>query len=157
MKREALIEIAASWVGTAYEHRQCVKGVAVDCAMLLVGVAEEAGLITPQQSQHLRQREYSRQWHLHRNEEVLRDTLESYGGFAIAPERALPGDIVLFRYGRVHAHAGILCEHRTVIHASAKAGKVLRQSLHALEFYEKRTGKTRLTLAYTFPWFEDRG
>ena len=113
MQRAAVVAEARSWIGTPYHHAADVKGHGVDCALLLVRVYCDLGLVEP-----FDPRPYTRDWFLHRNE-------ERYLGFLLARshevrEPAL-GDIILFRIGRCFAHAGIVSrvEPLAIIHAFA--------------------------------------
>lgn len=45
MLREAIVSEARKWIGTPYHHQQCIKGVGVDCALLVVGVGSALGLM----------------------------------------------------------------------------------------------------------------
>jgi NlpC/P60 family putative phage cell wall peptidase len=111
--RAAVVAEARSWLGTPYHHAADVKGAGVDCAMLLVRVYCDLGLVEP-----FDPRPYTRDWFLHRSE-------ERYLGFLLAHShevRALrEGDIVLFRIGRCYGHGGIVTGTKplTVIHAFA--------------------------------------
>lgn len=46
--RAEVVTCARTWVGTAFQHQQRMKGVAVDCAGLVIGVARELGLVAPE-------------------------------------------------------------------------------------------------------------
>jgi cell wall-associated NlpC family hydrolase len=100
MARAAVVAEARSWIGTPYHHAADVKGHGVDCAMLLVRVYCDLGLI-----ELFDPRPYTRDWFLHRSE-------ERYLGFLLARSHEVRspglGDIVLFRVGRCFAHAGIV-------------------------------------------------
>jgi NlpC/P60 family putative phage cell wall peptidase len=118
-EREAVIVEARSWIGTPYHHAADVKAHGVDCAMLLVRVYCDLGLVEP-----FDPRPYTRDWFLHRNE-------ERYLNFLLKRSREVrepkDGDVVLFRIGRCFAHAGIVsrAEPLTIIHAFANAGCVV--------------------------------
>lgn len=43
--RADVITVARTWIGTNYEHQHRVKGHAVDCVGLVIGVARELGLV----------------------------------------------------------------------------------------------------------------
>lgn len=45
--RADVVAEARSWIGTPYQHQHRVKGIAVDCVGLLVGVCRELGLVAP--------------------------------------------------------------------------------------------------------------
>jgi cell wall-associated NlpC family hydrolase len=99
-QRTAVIAEARSWIGTPYHHAADVKKHGVDCAMLLVRVYANVGLI-----ENFDPRPYTRDWFLHRSE-------ERYLGFLFdrAYEVREPGigDVIVFKIGRCFAHAGIV-------------------------------------------------
>jgi cell wall-associated NlpC family hydrolase len=99
-QRTAVIAEARSWIGTPYHHAADVKKHGVDCAMLLVRVYADVGLISK-----FDPRPYTRDWFLHRSE-------ERYLGFLFdrAHEVREPGlgDVIVFKIGRCFAHAGIV-------------------------------------------------
>lgn len=45
--RAEVVAEARTWIGTNYAHQQRTKGVAVDCAGLVIGVARNLGLVAP--------------------------------------------------------------------------------------------------------------
>jgi cell wall-associated NlpC family hydrolase len=116
--RAGVVKEARSWLRTPYHHAADVKGDGVDCAMLLVRVYCDLGLI-----ESFDPRPYTRDWFLHRNE-------ERYLGFLLARSHEVRspglGDIVLFRVGRCFAHGGIVSdvEPLTIIHAFSNVGRV---------------------------------
>ena len=99
-QRSAVVAEARTWIGTPYHHAADVKGHGVDCAMLLVRIYCDLGLVD-----RFDPRPYTRDWFLHRDE-------ERYLGYLFARAREvpepLPGDVVVFRVGRCFAHAGIV-------------------------------------------------
>ncbi|EWS52660.1 MULTISPECIES: hypothetical protein [unclassified Methylibium] len=48
MNRAQVVAAARGWIGTPYQHQQRLKGVAVDCAGLVIGVARELGIVPPE-------------------------------------------------------------------------------------------------------------
>ena len=44
-QRAAVVAAARAWIGTPYHHMADIKGVGVDCAMLLVRVYCDLGLV----------------------------------------------------------------------------------------------------------------
>jgi NlpC/P60 family putative phage cell wall peptidase len=117
--RAAVVAAARAWIGTPYHHAADVKGHGVDCAMLLVRVYCDLGLVEP-----FDPRPYTRDWMLHRDE-------ERYLGFLLARAKIVEapgaGDVILFRVGRCYAHGGIVTkpEPLTIVHAFAAARCVL--------------------------------
>jgi cell wall-associated NlpC family hydrolase len=45
--RQQVVDEARSWLGTKWTHQHRAKGIAVDCAGLVIGVARELGLVPP--------------------------------------------------------------------------------------------------------------
>jgi len=125
MSRSAeIIQAALSWVGTPYHHQARVKGVGVDCAQLIAGIAEDVGIIEP--GTHI-PFDYSREWHLHSRESLLVRNLEHFG--CVKKDKAEPGDILCFQYGRCISHLGILVPGNRVVHAATYLGKVVLNTL----------------------------
>lgn len=130
-QRAAVVAAARSWIGTPYHHAADVKGHGVDCAMLLVRVYCDVGLVEP-----FDPRPYTRDWFLHRSE-------EKYLGFLFERARevreAALGDTAVFRIGRLFAHAGIVSrlEPLAIIHAFAPAGFVIEEFLMSGELSVK--------------------
>ncbi len=122
-ERRAVVAAARSWIGTPYHHAADVKGHGVDCAMILVRVYCDLGLIEP-----FDPRPYTRDWMLHRSE-------ERYLGLLLERARPVetpgPGDVILFRVGRCFAHGGIVTKAAplTIVHAYAPARCVLEEQV----------------------------
>jgi NlpC/P60 family putative phage cell wall peptidase len=131
-RREVVLHETLSWLGTPYHHLACVKGVGVDCAMLLVAVFRDSGLVP----QDLDPRPYAPDWHLHRNEEKFLGWLQQY---AEQVERPGPGDVVVWRYGRTYSHGAIVVgEAGEIVHAYKNAGCVVRGHLHETELAQRQ-------------------
>lgn len=134
-----IIDETLTWVDTPYHHKAIVKGHGVDCAMLIAGVGIELGMI----DKSAIDTNYSIQWHLHHNEEVLIESLEKYG--CTKSDKPMEvGDILVFKYGRVSSHLGILINKTQIVHAAQDADKVVINDLN--EEFERR-----LTYIYKFP------
>ena len=122
-QRDAVVAAAHAWIGTPYHHMADIKGVGVDCAMLLVRVYCDLGLV-----ERFDPRPYTQDWMMHRNE-------ERYLGFLLKRARMVEtpgmGDVVLFRIGRCFAHGGIVvkAEPLTIVHAFMPAGVVLEDEV----------------------------
>jgi cell wall-associated NlpC family hydrolase len=102
-KRADVVAEALSWLAakTPYHHHGRVKGVGVDCAMLLAEVFEAAGMVA-----HVDAGFYPREWHLHRGEEMFLGWLAKCGAVEVATPQ--PGDVVVYRFGRCYSHGGIV-------------------------------------------------
>ena len=110
--RTAVVEEAKRWLRTPWMHRSRIRGVGVDCAQLLIGVFSGAGVIEAFDTG-----EYPVDWMLHRDEERFLWWLKQYMAPTVA---ALPGDVVLWRFGRAFSHAAIVIDWPVVIHAFRK-------------------------------------
>jgi len=110
---------ARTWLGTPYHHQARVRGVGVDCAMLLCEVFEACGMIP-----HVDPRPYPPDWHLHRSEEKYLGWIKQYADQVDAP---LPGDVVLYKFGRTVSHAGIVIDWPMIIHAYRGQGCVMSE------------------------------
>lgn len=120
-KRLEICEEAITWMGTPWQHQACVKNVAVDCAMFVAGVALNVGLTTKEELKKVPN--YPKDWHLHKDEPILLDIMKSFGCKKKKKELLRPGDIVVFKIGRVPSHLGIMLENNIFIHALYGAGK----------------------------------
>ena len=114
--RDAVVEEARSWVRTPYHHCADVKGVGVDCAMLVWRVYHDLGLIDVADP-----RPYPFHWHLHRDEERYLLNFETWA-HRVADGDQQAGDIALFRFGRTVSHSGVLTSPTTMVHAYAGLG-----------------------------------
>lgn len=141
MDREAIVKEALTWSGTPYQHQVGLKGVGVDCAYLVGKVAEGVGLID-----EFKVEPYSVEWHLHSREEKMCNIVEGFGCTPVPVADTQPGDILIFKYGRVGSHMGIYVGRNLFIHAHLPSGKVLLNSLSG--DYLKRLHKV-----YKFPTF----
>ena len=122
-QRAAVVAEARSWAGTPYHPMADIKGAGCDCAMLLVRVFCDLGLVPP-----FDPRPYPPDWHLHNVE-------ERYLGFILdrAAQVEVPktGDVMVARYGHGYAHGGIIVETEplTIVHAYIGARRVLEEIL----------------------------
>jgi cell wall-associated NlpC family hydrolase len=122
-QRRAVVAEAQSWIMTPYHSQGDLKGVGVDCGMLLVRVFVDAGLCEP-----FDPRPYADDWMLHRSE-------EHYLGFVFdrtkEVPKPLPGDVMVFRFGRCYSHGGIVtCINPvTIIHAFKPVGCVIEDDV----------------------------
>jgi hypothetical protein len=99
IERATVVAEAKTWLGTPFRDQADVKGGGVDCAMLLVRVFVDTGIVAP-----LDPRPYPTQWHLHQSEERFIKVIERFG--AEVKSRSDPG-----RRGRVPVRA-LLCAWR---------------------------------------------
>jgi len=121
--RAAVVAAARSWIGTPYHHAADVKGAGVDCAMLLVRVYCDLGLVEP-----FDPRPYTRDWMLHRDDERYLDSLLAHAREVASPQ---PGDVIVFRFGRCFSHGGIVSAALPlkIVHAFAPARAVIEEEV----------------------------
>jgi hypothetical protein len=111
-ERRHVVREARSWVGTPYHPQGDIRGIGVDCGMLLVRVFVDTGLCRP----------------FDRAE-------ERYLGFIFDRAKEvttpLPGDVMVFRYGRCFSHGGIvtIASPLTIVHAFQPALAVLEEEV----------------------------
>jgi hypothetical protein len=122
-QRAAVVAAARSWLGTPYHNCADVKGVGVDCGMLLVRVFVDAGLVSA-----FDPRPYPIDWHLHRGD-------ERYLGFVFDNAKEVgepqPGDVMVLRFGRCYSHGGIVTRARplAIVHAFHAARRVIEEEV----------------------------
>lgn len=127
-RRAAIVADVRTWIGTPYHHLGDVKGVGVDCAMLLVRVFADLGLIPD-----IDPRPYSPQWHQNRSEESYLAWLEQYASVVAEP---LPGDVAVWRWrdDRPFSHGAVLIDgdghSGMVVHALRMAREVCMQRVN---------------------------
>lgn len=139
-ERIALVREARSWIGTRFHHaanckRSGLDPGGIDCANLLLEAHFGAGL-----AERFQPEPYPADWHMHRNEERFLAKLEEYlerignGELSIrerGPDfRVLPGNVLIWRYGRTFSHGAIVSEWPRIVHASYPAECVLEENLY---------------------------
>lgn len=118
-KTELLFGELESWLGTPYRHYCGIKQKGSDCIHFVVKVIEQ---LKANQGRNLIIPFYSKDWHLHRGEELLITQIEKQlfvekiawkneTGKLSFSENVGNGDIVLFRFGRLSSHCGIYCRN----------------------------------------------
>lgn len=120
--RSAFIAEALSWVGTPFANKGRIKGPAgcVDCANLLAQSAFNVGLVEPFELP-----DYPPNWGLHRDNEYLLDVIVGRLGMREIPSaEAQPGDIHVYKFGRVFWHSAIRISETEIVHALAGIGLV---------------------------------
>lgn len=108
-QRAAVVREAKTWLGTPYHLNAKIKGAGVDCGTFLISSFHGAGLIPD-----VDLGTFFSDFHLHKTDEVyLRWILE----FCRPVEIAQPGDIILYRYGRILSHGALVVDFPRIIHA----------------------------------------
>jgi len=109
--RADVVREVVSWHGTPYRNWGATKGVAVDCAMLLVRAYVDAGVF-----QEFDPRPYPPDWMTHKDDERYLEWMRS---LALEIESPLPGDIAIFRFQRCMSHSGLMIGGTRLVHAFA--------------------------------------
>ncbi len=122
-QRAAVAAEARKWVGTPYHDNADIRGVGVDCGMLLVRVFVDLGLVPP-----FDPRPYPRDWMMHNDDEKYLGWVKDNCREVEAPQA---GDIAVFRFGRCYSHGGIITgvEPLTLVHAYAMAQVVIEERI----------------------------
>lgn len=139
---ERIVKAAMPWLGTPHVNQARVKGIGVDCGMLLIGSLEDANMV-PKGS--IKIAPYSNEWHLHHSEEWFLHYVQQYCKKVDTMET---GDFLLFQFGRCRSHAGIYIGNHTIIHAVVQQGVIL-SDLDDVMLYDGH-GKSRLRDIYRF-------
>jgi cell wall-associated NlpC family hydrolase len=120
--RQRVVAEARSWLRTPYRYGSQCKGTGADCVTFITAVFEACGLVSGAQPFG-----YSFHWHLGTDDEAyLREIARFFDEIAGPPR---PADLVLWKFGRVFAHGGIVIEWPLVIHALASSGVQLDDAL----------------------------
>lgn len=115
--RKQIVEEARSWIGTKWVHQHCLKGVAVDCAQMVIAVGQACGVVDPL----LRVTDYGRF-----PDGTILTTCSAH--MDPVPEALLrPGDVVSVAMEHQPQHVGIVGDYvhggLSIIHAS-NAGRM---------------------------------
>lgn len=134
-RRVAVVAEARTWLRTPYVSCGNIKGVGVDCAMLLLEVFRQPRGPVPADYDP---RPYSPDWHLHQNEELY---LAGMGLYSHRVEVARPADILVYRFGKTASHGAIVVDDELMIHA--------HRQHRGVELCERRAFASRLDAIYS--------
>jgi len=129
-QRQNVVAEALTWCNTPYHPHGRVKGAGVDCIHLLIEVYAACGLVP-----RVAPGGYAPDWYLHRSEERYLDGVLQY---AVPTEQPLPGDLVLFRFGRCVSHGAIVTAWPAVIHAYADQRRVVLTDIEKSNHLRRR-------------------
>ncbi|MFT4097057.1 MAG: hypothetical protein QM651_08020 [Rhodoblastus sp.] len=121
--RGRVVAEARGWLGTPYHHCADIRGVGVDCGMLLVRVFVDTGLVAP-----FDPRPYTHDWMMHRSEERFLSSLMARSRPVETPQ---PGDVALWKVGRCYSHGAIVTSAAplNVVHAVISYGRVVEEEI----------------------------
>lgn len=141
---ENIAAAARTWLGTPHVNQARVKGIGVDCGMLLIGALEDAGLID---KGAIKIAPYSNEWHLHHSEEWFLSYVKKYCIPVTETDMAI-GDFLMYQFGRCVSHGGIYIGDNQIIHAVIDQGVIL-SDLNDVMFLAAH-GRSRLRGIYRF-------
>ena len=129
---------ARAWLGTKWTHQHRAKGLAVDCAGLIIGVARELRIVAA---------DFDVQGYSRQPDGTLIDQCDHWMR-RIAKTAMQPGDVLVLAIEEDPMHMGIVADYRhgglSLIHASSTAGRVVE---HRLMFARN----LRFRAAYALP------
>lgn len=141
---ENIAAAARTWLGTPHVNQARVKGIGVDCGMLLIGALEDAGLID---KGAIKIAPYSNEWHLHHSEEWFLSYVKKYCIPVTETDMAI-GDFLMYQFGRCVSHGGIYIGDNQIVHAVVDQGVIL-SDLNDVMFLDSH-GRSRLRGIYRF-------
>jgi hypothetical protein len=142
-QRIAVIAEARTWFGTKYEDRQCLKGIAADCATFPLKPYQAVGLI----DSNFAIPEHDFQWFMHKQadgsvDEKYIKSLLSLGMREIDESEVKTGDYVLFLFGVAYGHGAIIASWPDeVIHCFGKHGGVCSMNPNTEGLFSRRPRK----------------
>lgn len=142
--RKEIIAEANEWIDTPWQHQACVKGAGVDCAMFVAGVARNVGLVSEEEMKTI-PKDYPKDWHFHQDFPLLPYIMEQLQCVEKDKKYMRPGDILVFKVGRVPSHLGILLEDNIFIHAYSGGNKTVVMNSLSAQWID------RLEQVYKFP------
>jgi len=106
-----IVYCARTYIGTPWHHAARTKGVAIDCAGLLVCVSHELGVPVVDQLDYSHLDEY----------ELMTGTIEQHCN-KVTDGTLMPGDIIVFRGRRMYNHCAFYTGDGFIIHAYGTPG-----------------------------------
>lgn len=129
-----LIAEVRSWIGTPYQHQARLKGVGVDCAGLVIGVARELGIFD------VEYQDYGRIPH----KGLLPSICDRH---LIRCEVPAPGSVLVMSFlldAGAEQHLAILTDAGTIVHAYESVGA-------CVEHHYSLAWQRRTRIVYRFP------
>jgi NlpC/P60 family putative phage cell wall peptidase len=129
--RQAVVDAARGWRGTRYQHQARLRGRAVDCIGLIIGVAQELGLLPPG-FDPAAFANYGRE----PDPAILLGACDQFLD-RIARAQAGPGDILVLRFAGAGSyptppqHFALVTEPGYMVHAYAAARRVVEHRIDA--------------------------
>lgn len=128
--RDKIIKEAVSWIGTPWHHEGRVKGAGVDCGLFILEVFERCGLVP-----HIDVPHYGLDFMRHSNEEWFLNYILTYAGELGPDVEHLPGDVIMYKVGKLYAHGAIVKEWPVIIHSSRPCRGVCYENFNNSALY----------------------
>ncbi len=115
--RRSVIREAKSWIGTPYKHYTSKKGVGADCALFVMQVYANLGLIKAYKPAF-----YPPDWAMHQpTGELFEEAVKQYC-VEVPRDKVGLGDLILYYFGKCMSHSAILIEGGMIIHSEKPIG-----------------------------------
>lgn len=115
--REQFVAEARTWLDTPFRLQGRLKGVAIDCAGLVISTAQALGLTDFDMEGYSRPKgDMMRRISEELMDRITRDEIDA-------------ADVVLFRWGQNATHLGIMTGKNTILHAFAPNRKVVEHDM----------------------------
>jgi cell wall-associated NlpC family hydrolase len=114
---ENIIKEANTWIGTPYKHFSSVKGAGADCALFIMRVYANCGLIKYKQPEF-----YANDWSLHNPKREIFREIVLQSCHQIEEKQLKKGDIILYQFGKAMSHGAILMDNDMIIHSEVDVG-----------------------------------
>lgn len=144
MNGQRIADSALQYLGTPHINGAKVKGIGVDCGMLLIAAMEDSGEMD---KGSLYIKPYSNEWQLHHSEEWFLSYVKTIAD-EITEEELQPGDFIMYQYGRCVSHASIYLGNGMVIHSVLGQGVIIT-STNDVMFLNKK-GESRVRGYYRY-------
>lgn len=144
--RDQIVAEARTWLGTPYHHKGRIKGVGVDCGGIIYETFKKVLGIPAEPFPN----DYPEDWSLHKDDNEL--YLNFIMPYVRPTDNLLPGDLVVFKFGRAFAHGTIYVGNNKVLHSYGRTthGSVLISSLS--RFNIGSTPRQRVNLTVDDKW-----
>ena len=123
--RAQVVQEARKWLGTPFHHQARLRGVGVDCAGLVIGVARDLSLVPADFDVEA--------YPPSPDGKTLLRLVQMHMTVLAIDQAMSPGDVVVVRFGADPQHLGIVGDYRhgglSIIHAASDAGRVIETRL----------------------------
>lgn len=130
-QEKKFIDECRSWLGTKWQHSVRLKGVAVDCVMFILSIAQYMGWV----EKDYKVMPYPRDWALHQSRSKLMDFLKEYCE-EISKHSLKIGDILVYKFSKCNSHVAFYIGNDMAIHSHIRFG-VVEYNIYEPKFRKK--------------------